>query len=621
MKPPLPPGPPPRPALTHQRPPVPLGPPPPPPLQSLPIAPVLLSSVTPASEADVIQAKSVSETPSAAEEKEASQLRVQTGTIKFLRKQRSAQKESEPVNLFDSPEWIELRRATEGLSLTVTGAGVDAANGTYHFAGLMNRAGFFERAHDKGRFAVYRWLVSKNQTHTWFLSFVSESDARPGSCRDVNLYYSIPSGTSVLPLSRWHCMTADLRTDTHINVTVNAANYVKGLSVGAADVDTTFVPATHPKEVLSEDSAEKAPATQSAERVEPAISILDVIQVESHSSAAELVSGNGDDNGVAAVEIATSPDTQQEDFVPTSGDSEEVGRLAEAFRTLLEDMFPSSTDHLSILSEIASQFAEISTELKVDMSTALRASRLVLDCLQKLHHFQIEAVAKSVDTATHRSSPCVVQEEDSYDVSCRNILCSAFHAVPEKEVTRVLYESLGLIEQLGGGLRDGYCVVPMYLFCDLVHSVHAQLEVSEDSSPIDIFVDECVRLFSYLFPSLAASPLLEAPHFADIAHKMHCVADEEVSLAACWAMLDCLRTLGERDLLLHKEGCTSPRRAATKSPEGTSALHRCELIVMNVFPYLTRVEVERSLFELLRATSQLGVAAEFRDVPMKEFCE
>ncbi len=120
--------------------------------------------------------------------------------------------------------------SVSGVVLTISGALVAAANGTYKFAGVMNRAGYFSQrgifnGAGPGNYMIYRYRlphkVCGGYFH-WFLSFV-QTGVKVGSPQDRNLYWSDGGDRDCpVPNSPWLCLTQNYRNDLAVSMTTES---------------------------------------------------------------------------------------------------------------------------------------------------------------------------------------------------------------------------------------------------------------------------------------------------------------------------------------------------------------------------------------------------------------
>ncbi len=99
------------------------------------------------------------------------------------------------------------------ISILVKGAGAEQVNGEYHFVGLMNNAGSYERIVKDGigsdiRYTLYKCYMTKSQKYQWFIS-ITPSDKKPGSTNDIDFYTTAvcEDKERISEESRWYTIT------------------------------------------------------------------------------------------------------------------------------------------------------------------------------------------------------------------------------------------------------------------------------------------------------------------------------------------------------------------------------------------------------------------------------
>jgi hypothetical protein len=103
-------------------------------------------------------------------------------------------------------------------AIRVSGAGVSAVDGDYHFVKLMQGSGLFKRqgllsGDHPVTFYLYKCAVGAGGSgaggmHHWYIS-VAPDGAEPGTAQDVDFYYALCDGSEIngnrlLPPERWH---------------------------------------------------------------------------------------------------------------------------------------------------------------------------------------------------------------------------------------------------------------------------------------------------------------------------------------------------------------------------------------------------------------------------------
>jgi hypothetical protein len=513
------------------------------------------------------------------------------------------------LNFFaDTPRSLQY---LENQLLVVSRAGEAEANGEYRFAGIMNGKGYFEKPLEdgmtgRGRHVIYCCKLLRQDNMRWFLSLVADRSL-PGGRSDVNLYYSSAFPDSpCLPHAQWDCMTDAFLTDTRIRVDVTKIDAFDGNRDDAVKRDGTIVPIECSPDALRGSWAD--------------------ISLSVHAKSAAVVSQ------------AITPLLSEEE------------RVAEDVTLTLREVFSlGGAQHGAVLAQAAELLETISSDLELDMSTTLAASKLVLVFLRELQRLQSEARTAN-DGLTERPAPCEVQEEDSYGVSCGNILGCVFHLVPQGEVLALMTPLLLSIEPLHVALNKGFCDFLLFCFCELLQECH-KMAVSTHSAPDNfnevsrhdisvgdheastnesktveaVAVDEQFaqnyhKLFLYLFPSVDSRDIPSLEWFESLAAKSTraCEVGPVLAVEACMVVYASLRKMSDRDLQAEKGGA----RARPQGPTNvTNAIRRCELVVMNVFPFLPEEEAEDLIDDLLRATTALGVPADKRSVPFVMLCE
>eukprot|EP01034_Spumella_vulgaris_P024368 gene24367-30706_t len=544
-------------------------------------------------------------------------------TVSALKRNRLEQLDCTRANQCNVVESSDIAHSLQDTYLVVDCKSHPALSGRYLFVGTLNSAGWFERkTADVKRFVVYRLYSQCSDAFTWFLSVVPpKGDARPGSQRDVNLYFCVsPSGAEdVAPERGW-----------------------RGISSCEDSLSTRLV---------RRDSQRRADSPVSSGRGTVAMSdspdSAGLPVVQSRTAHFSMSGGRRSPNPYCDSRPSkrsrdVSPPPPPVPFAASSAQKQPVNetpshRLQIGLARVVSDMCGREETNSALPAQVAEYFDALVSDYQVDLSTTLAVFQLVSDCLQELRRQQKELETSSGERSPSRL-PCEFGPDEPYDELCLKIVCRAFPLISPSTTKLLMFSVLAEIQQMAPKLSAGYSVVPVFFVCDLANShaatPRATMRSSEkrlrsrsparevlSSSREARFTEDCVRFVGGLFPTLRGRDAPQSEMFSTLLTAMATQTriDRETALSAGLVIREALGRLADRDReerIRHGP----PRDTPPLCTFSKETLERCEMILRNIFRSVSTREVESHLRDVTRSLTSLGVPCE-GVVPLKCFCE
>jgi hypothetical protein len=358
------------------------------------------------------------------------------------------------------------------------------------------------------------------------------------------------------------------------------------------------------------------------------------------------------------MEEDSAPSTVDDVVSETAEEAENVAVKEEPLSLLVELSALlaaiTSSDPAQMEIRLSETFATISKTLSIDMRITLLASQSILVCLQELYSRQNTALT---DGGSQKPITCeeVQEEEEDMFAAVLKILGGVFYLVAPEGLDELVMVAFSEIEGLDAGLADEKCLVPMHEICVLLltaptpeplavinqetvpaspsNTIAASTTVSTYTSSSGSsgssegsnklrdnkriahdLEDNFVKLFKYLLPRVPGDRLPSVDRIRAVFDEVAttCGVNREMAVRACEVTYDSLQVMCDLDLKAEKG--RAGMRKYTRDRTYVSVL-------VQLFPYLSEGEMVNNLSELRRVTCKLGVPSEFREVPIKLFCD